>query len=119
MIQASIYGRLGTDRKASQTKTGKPMCTASVAVDVSGKEGDPETLWVSVLAFGKNAELLLRNEKSGWLAAMGRLTRSRYTGSGGKERENWTLLVDSIHSSRTVRHRIKIPILLPEWANLW
>jgi hypothetical protein len=33
MIQTSIDGRIGKTPKAMQTKTGKPMTTAIVAVD--------------------------------------------------------------------------------------
>ncbi|MCI0654450.1 MAG: single-stranded DNA-binding protein, partial [Methylococcaceae bacterium] len=102
LITASIYGRTGTDPKPGQTKTGKPMCSVSVAVDI-GKDSEPETLWVSILAFGKGAEALQRHAKGDMIAAMGRLSRSHYTGSDGKERESWTLLAEALHSSRTVR----------------
>jgi single-strand DNA-binding protein len=102
MIQASIYGRLGKDPKPGTTQAGKPMCTASVAVDVGREPGD-ETLWCTVMAFGHQAEALQRHTKGDMIAAMGRLSRSRYTGTDGQERESWTLLADALHSSRTVR----------------
>jgi single-strand DNA-binding protein len=102
MIQSSIYGRLGRDPKVTTTKTGKPMCTASIAVDV-GKEPGEETLWITVLAFGHLAEALQRHQQGDMLAATGRLTRSRYTGPDGQERESWSLIADALHSSRTVR----------------
>lgn len=102
MIQASIYGRIGKDPKPGQTKTGKPMCSCSIAVDVGNGE-DPQTLWVSVLAFGRLAEALQRYTKGDMLAAMGKLSRSHYTAADGTERESWTLLAEALHSSRTVR----------------
>jgi single-stranded DNA-binding protein len=102
VIQRSIYGRLGRDPKAGTTKTGKPMCTASVAVDV-GKEPGEETLWLTVLAFGHLAETLQRHQQGDMVGAIGRLTRSHYTATDGQERESWTLLAEALHSSRTVR----------------
>jgi single-strand DNA-binding protein len=102
MITSSIYGRLGRDPKATTTKTGKPMCTASVAVDV-GKEPGEETLWITVMGFGPLAESLQRHSQGDMIAAIGRLTRSRYTGTDGQERESWSLIADALHSSRTVR----------------
>jgi single-strand DNA-binding protein len=102
MIQSSIYGRLGRDPKASSTKNGKPMCTASVAVDV-GQEQGQETLWVTLMAFGHQAEALQRHQQGDMVAAMGKLTRGKYAGNDGQERESWSLLVDALHSSRAVR----------------
>ena len=102
MIQASIYGRLGRDPETRATKTGKPMVTASLAVDVA-RDGDEETLWVSVMAFGRCAEALERHQKGDMIGAMGRLTRGHYAGKDGQERESWSLLADALHSSRTVR----------------
>ncbi|MGH8549771.1 MAG: single-stranded DNA-binding protein [Methylococcales bacterium] len=101
MIQASIYGRIGTDPKPGMTKTGKSMCFSSVAVDVGKEPG--ETMWISVLTFGKNSDSLQRHQKGDMLAIMGKLTRGKYTASDGTERESWTLLADSLHSCRTVR----------------
>jgi single-strand DNA-binding protein len=103
MITSSIYGRLGRDPKAMTTKTGKAMCTASIAVDVGREQGDGETLWITVMGFGQLAEALQRHQQGDMIAATGRLTRSRYTGTDGQERESWSLIADALHSSRTVR----------------
>lgn len=102
MIQASIYGRLGKDPKPGTTKAGKVMCTASIAVDV-GKEPGEETLWVTLLAFERHAEALAKHQAGDCIGAIGKLTRSHYTGTDGQERESWSLMVDALHSSRTVR----------------
>lgn len=59
MLIANVYGRLAADPIARTTKAGKPMTTASVAVDVSGRDETGETLWVSILAFGTQADALL------------------------------------------------------------
>jgi single-strand DNA-binding protein len=102
MIQSSIYGRMGKDPKPGTTKTGTAMCTASIAIDV-GREPGTETLWVSVMCFGPLAEALGQHQAGDMVAAIGKLTRSRYTGQDGQERESWSLLADALHSSRTVR----------------
>ena len=78
MIHASCYGRLAKDPQPRTTANGKPMVTASLAVDVTPNNGDvQETLWVSVLAFGKQAEVLAKHAKGEMIAVTGRLTQNR------------------------------------------
>ena len=104
MIYASIHGRLGSDPVASMTKNHKPMVRASIAVDVAGynTEGD-ESLWVSVLAFGTVADALDRAAKGEMVTAQGRMTRGKYTGKDGTERESWTLIADAVLTARSAR----------------
>ena len=104
MIQASIHGRIGQDPATSQTKTGKPMCRVSCAVDVTGHNAtDEESVWVGVLAFGRTADDLARAEKGQTLSAMGRLTRSHYVAKDGIERESWSLLADAVITAKSAR----------------
>lgn len=104
MIQCSAYGRLGADPKERETKAGKAMATASIAVDVAAYDAAGEvTMWLSVAAFGKVADQLLRHAKGDLLAVMGRLTLRQWQDREGRERETWSLLAESLHSSRTVR----------------
>jgi len=103
MLQVSLYGRLGKDAQAFETKTGNPMSAASVAVDVGGRDGEAVTLWVRVLAFGRLAEALAKHTKGETLAASGRLKLSRWTGEDGVARETWQLVADYLHSARTAR----------------
>lgn len=63
------------------------MATASMAVDASRPDADEETVWISLAAFGKTGEALLRHAKGDLLAAMGPLYRTRFTGRDGQERE--------------------------------
>lgn len=102
-IVASIHGRIGSDPTERTTKSGKAMVTASLAVDVAGKDAEPQTLWVSILAFGSASEALLRAQKGQMLSAMGRLTRGSYTDRNGAERESWTLLADSVVTATSAR----------------
>lgn len=103
MLIGDIYGRLGSDPVARTTKAGADMATASVAVDVSGKDSEGETLWVNVLCFGHQAETLLRASRGETLAAMGRMTRQPYTAKDGALRESWTMLADSIIVAKSAR----------------
>ncbi len=104
MIHAAIYGRLGRDPETRTTATGKPMAIATLAVDATPNNAETEeTVWVSVLAFGRQAEALERHRKGEMVAVTGRLTQSRWTGQDGQERTSLNLIADTIVSSRTVR----------------
>jgi single-stranded DNA-binding protein len=78
------------------TRAGKAMVTASIAVDVGRPGEDPATEWVGIIAFGGSAEILAEHVKGDVVAVMGPLTRSTYTGRGGVERSNWSLLAETI-----------------------
>ena len=111
MIHASIYGRLGKDPQARTTANGKPMTLCSAAVDVTPNNAEEqETLWVSVMAFGKQAETLAIHQKGEMAAFTGRLTQSRWKDKAtGEDRTGFTLVADSIVSTRTVRPSRKKP----------
>jgi single-strand DNA-binding protein len=96
-IYASIHGRAGQDPTRSTTQNGKDMTRLSIVADVAGWNAeDDESLWVSVLAFGRAAEDLARAGKGQMVTAQGKLTRGHYTGKDGAERESWTLTADAV-----------------------
>lgn len=101
-MTASIHGRVAFDPKERTTKTGKPMTTARLAVDVTGN-GDEETLWLDLLAFGSNAETLARVTKGESVSAIGRVTKGQYTNQAGETRESWSMLADSVLTVRSAR----------------
>ena len=104
MIQASIHGRAGIDPVTGETKAGVPMTRLNIAVDVTGYGAEePETLWVTIMAFGGIAETLSRAAKAETVTAQGRLTRGHYTGRDGTERESWTLLADAVLTAKSAR----------------
>ncbi len=103
MIRASVYGRLGAAPVERETRNSNAMVTASIAVNAARFGADEDTAWFSLAAFGKTAESLLRHQKGDLLAAMGPLTRRRYTDRDGVEREGWSLTCEQIMSARTVR----------------
>ena len=80
--QLACYGRLGRDPRTHETRTGKPMTTASPAVYVEARErgaDDAEaTLWLGVVAFGRVAEDLARHRSGEQVSVSGRLQLSRF-----------------------------------------
>ena len=104
MIVASIHGRLGGDPVERQTKTGKVMVTASLAVDAARDGSDEQPpIWIDLCSFGKTAEALLRHHKGDLVSAMGVLTRRAYTTRDGTRKEGWSLRVDALVSARSAR----------------
>ena len=104
MMQIAAHGRLGKAPQERQTKAGKPMATTSIAIDVTpGNAEQQETLWISVLAFGRVAEALLRHQQGDLVSLSGNATMSRWTGQDGTEREQLSIIADSAISARTVR----------------
>jgi single-strand DNA-binding protein len=105
-MQAAIYGRLGKDPAVTQTANDKPMARTSVAVEVTAHNAEQEeTVWISILAFGHQAEALGRCTKGDMISASGRMTLARWKDrQTGDERTGWSMVADSIISARTVRH---------------
>lgn len=100
--QISAYGRLGQAPRAIETRSGKAMAVASLAVAV-GDDADAPPLWLGLVAFDRVAEDLLRHDKGELLSASGRLQRRNWTAQDGTEHEQLQIVVDVIVSARTVR----------------
>jgi single-strand DNA-binding protein len=107
MIRAAIHGRIGSDPVQRETRNGKSMVTASVAVNVAKPGEASVSEWMSIVAFGAAGELLAQHAKGDLISAMGALTRSTFTGRDGQERTSWSLLAEAVLSARTVRSRAR------------
>jgi len=104
MIRISAYGRLGQDPQALTTKSGKPMTRASLAVDCTAHNAEQhETEWLSVVAFGRAAEDLLRCKKGHLVAVSGSLSRNRWKAKDGTEKVTWQVVAEDLHGAATVR----------------
>ena len=83
------------------------MTAARLAVSVECRDGGgetgEETLWLSVLAFGRCAEDLARHAKGEPVSVSGRVRLDRYQSREGEDRETWQVLADAVVSSRSVR----------------
>ncbi len=102
--QMATYGRLGNDPRSIDTKSGKPMAVASVAVDVgdsSDEDAAPE--WFGVVAFGGLAERLLQHGKGECISVSGRLQRRTYQDRSGEQRSQLQVVADNLVSARTAR----------------
>lgn len=105
MMQANAYGRLGGDPRQIETQNGTTMAVATLAVDVRGRDDgeDEYPLWLGVLAFGKQADALLRHAKGDLLSVAGRVQRRTFTGRDGAPREQLQVIAEAVVSARTVR----------------
>ena len=102
MIRAAIHGRIGADPVQRETRTGKSMCTASVAVNVAKVGEEAATEWIGIVAFGAVGEALARHAKADPISVMGTLTRSTFKGRDGQERCSWSLLAEAVLSARPI-----------------
>ncbi len=102
---ATVYGRLGRQPKEIATSTGTAMAVAQLAVNTAHAKNPDSTTWLSVLAFGRNAESLLACGQGDMLSATGRVQATSWVNADGETVEQLQLVADSLHSSRTVRPR--------------
>lgn len=103
MIEVAVYGRLGADPVERETKNGSAMATSSLAVNAARHGDDEITEWFSIVAFGTQAETLLRHGKGDLIAVMGDLHKTHFTGRDGTDRESWSLTAQHLVSARTTR----------------
>ena len=105
--QIACYGRLAADPRPHETSSGKPMASARLAVEIEARtdgESGAETWWLSVLAFGRTAESLMRHAEGEPMSVSGRLQSQRWTDRAtGERREGWQCIADAIVSARSVR----------------
>jgi single-strand DNA-binding protein len=100
MIRASIHGRLGNDPVQRETRGGKGMATASLAVDAGQAGKEAVTEWISIVAFGALGEALMRCTKGDVPTALGVMTKSSFVGRDGQSRSSWSLLAEAVLSAR-------------------
>ena len=103
--QISAYGRLVDDPQVKQTSKGTPMTLARMAVSLpcSQAQDGQATLWLSVLAFGKQADQLAGHEKGNVISVSGTMQISQWTGQNGETRQGYQVIADSVISAKTVR----------------
>ncbi|ELP8757002.1 single-stranded DNA-binding protein [Escherichia coli] len=103
--QIAAYGRLVDDPQVKQTSKGTPMTLARMAVSLpcSQAQNGQATLWLSVLAFGKQADQLAGHEKGNVISVSGTMQISQWTGQNGETRQGYQVIADSVISAKTVR----------------
>ncbi|EIH9855441.1 single-stranded DNA-binding protein [Escherichia coli] len=111
--QISAYGRLVADPQLKTTSKGTQMAMASMAVPLPCNQADDgtATMWLSVLAFGRQADALAKHHKGELVSVAGNMQVSvagnmqvsRWTGQNGETRQGWQVIADSVISARTAR----------------
>ena len=103
--QIAAYGRLVDDPQVKQTSKGTPMTLARMAVSLpcSQAQDGQATLWLSVIAFGKQADSLAKHQKGDVASVSGTMQVSQWTGQNGETRQGWQVIADSVISARTAR----------------
>ncbi|EON2122955.1 single-stranded DNA-binding protein, partial [Escherichia coli] len=93
------------DPQVKQTSKGTPMTLARMAVSLpcSQAQDGQATLWLSVLAFGKQADQLAGHEKGNVISVSGTMQISQWTGQNGETRQGYQVIADSVISAKTVR----------------
>ncbi|EFJ3257200.1 single-stranded DNA-binding protein [Escherichia coli] len=103
--QISAYGRLVADPQLKTTSKGTPMTLVSMAVPLPCSQADDGTarMWLSVLAFGRQADALAKHQKGELVSVAGNMQISQWTDQNGEMRQGWQVIADSVISARTVR----------------
>ncbi|EFE5821885.1 single-stranded DNA-binding protein [Escherichia coli] len=103
--QIAAYGRLVDYPQVKQTSKGTPMTLARMAVSLpcSQAQDGQATLWLSVIAFGKQADQLAGHEKGNIISVSGVMQVSQWTGQDGETRQGYQVIADSVISAKTVR----------------
>ncbi|EFJ2035187.1 single-stranded DNA-binding protein [Escherichia coli] len=103
--QIADYGRLVADPQLKTTSKGTQMTMASMAVPLTCSQADDgtATMWLSVLAFGRQADALAKHRKGELVSVAGNMQVSQWTGQNGETRQGWQVIADSVISARTAR----------------
>lgn len=96
MITAIVTGNLGKDPELKETRSGKKMCTFSVAS--SEKRGDKEdTTWVDCVAFEELAEAICGDLNKGMrVVVSGRIAMEKFEKRDGSNGFSLRMMVNDI-----------------------
>ncbi|EJS3010526.1 single-stranded DNA-binding protein [Salmonella enterica] len=103
--QIAAYGRLVADPQTKTTSKGTNMAMARMAVSLpcSAAQDGQATLWLGVLAFGKQAEALAKHNKGDVVSIGGTMQANQWTGQDGSAQNGYSVIADSVISARTSR----------------
>lgn len=103
--QIAVHGRLVADVRTKTTSNDKHMAFTRLAVSVPCRtaENGEVTLWLAVLAFGKQADALARHQKGDLVSVSGTMQVNQWTAQDGGTQQGWQIVADSVISARTAR----------------
>ncbi|HHU7835145.1 TPA: single-stranded DNA-binding protein, partial [Escherichia coli] len=79
------------------------LARMAVSLPCSQAQDGQATLWLSVIAFGKQADFLAKHHKGDVASVSGTMQVSQWTGQNGETRQGWQVIADSVISARTAR----------------
>ncbi len=79
------------------------LARMTVSLPCSQADDGTATMWLSVLAFGRQADALAKHHKGELLSVAGNMQVSQWSGQNGETRQRWQVIADSVISARTVR----------------
>ncbi|AOP43931.1 single-stranded DNA-binding protein [Edwardsiella tarda] len=103
--QISAYGRLVAEPQSRTTANGAQMAMARLAVSLpchSSQDGQA-TFWLGIVAFGKQAEALVKHQKGDMISVMGNMQINQWTGQDGGTQSGYQVVADAVVSVRTSR----------------
>lgn len=106
MITSLISGKLIADPKSGKSANGKLWCRASVSCPThAGKEGDPDHIVVSLIAFGDEAEKLCRLGKGDVVSATGSTKISQWKTKDGEPRTGLDMVANQLLTPYILRQK--------------
>lgn len=103
--QLATHGRIAADVQTKTTSNDKHMAFTRLAVLMPCRtaENGEVTLWLAVLAFGKQADALTRHQKGDLVSVAGAMQVNQWTAQDGSTQQGWQIVADSVISARTAR----------------
>lgn len=102
-----IMGRLTRDPELRRTQSGKAVTSVTLAVDrdFKGQNGEKETDFIDIVAWGKTAEFLCNYFSKGRMAvAEGRLQVRDWTDKDGGKRRSAEIVAERVYFADSKRN---------------
>ena len=107
-----LMGRLTRDPELRRTQSGKAVTSVTLAVDrdFKGQNGEKETDFIDVVAWGRTAEFVCSHFSKGRMAvAEGRLQLRDWTDKDGNKRKNAEIQVSNIYFADSKKDEYTAP----------
>lgn len=107
-----IMGRLTRDPELRRTQSGKAVTSVTLAVDrdFKGQNGEKETDFIDIVAWGNTAEFLCNYFSKGRMAIIdGRIQVRDWTDKNGNKRKNAEIQVSNIYFADFKKDEYTVP----------
>lgn len=111
MITATITGNVGKAPELKATRSGKNMCTFSVASTYKKDGQEPQTTWVDVVCFDEQADVVSQSvDKGDRLVVTGRLALETFQKKDGTQGWSLRLMADEVGKSMRWAGKGRTPV---------